>query len=522
MVELTGDLSIDEEIETDKQLLEKFLKGSDEAFALIVDRHALMVKGVCNRILRCASDSDDAFQATFFILASRAKSTVWQDSIAGWLHEVARRVSIKLRSNLSRQRIAEQNAAREKNDVVSDSSCDVGIRELGEILDAELARLPQRFREVIILTQVEGLSRGEMATRLGISIAAVKDRLERGRELLQNRLIKRGLKLSSASLAAWLIPNSANAAGFQTLVSTTAQMAPTFAVGKIAGAQLTASATLAQGVLKLMGLQKASVMLALLISLVTGGAFAFGFLQDNPTRFETGLRGKLVRLSTDKTPSITIELDEYKTLLDLDIASDARAWIAYEAVSIDKLKIGQYLAVKLASDNRTINEIHAQGHVLEATIRELNDTVNLTVEADDDFPDSPPQTVELSSNTIVRIGGMPATLEDLKPGMSVPLEFGQSGIKVNAIETETDEKQIIEGKIITVDLINNQIVLATEDENDQVILRLLHVDAVALISSGEQTIEFEDLRPGCTLRIRLDETGNSIRAIKASFPEQDD
>jgi hypothetical protein len=104
----------------------------------------------------------------------------------------------------------------------------------------------------------------------------------------------------------------------------------------------------------------------------------------------------------NQAPSLIIELDEYSVLLDLNISKEAKVWIAYEATQIEKLKVGQTLAVKLDSDNRTIKEIHAQGVIREATIKAVGDAGRLTVEADDDDSGSMPQVVELSPEAIER------------------------------------------------------------------------------------------------------------------------
>ncbi len=384
MVQATEELCEDLVPVTDKHLLGQFLAGDDAAFTKIVERHAGMVRAVCHRVLRNPSDCDDAFQATFIILASRAKSLTWHDSIGGWLHQVARRVSVRLRADLARRRIAEQDSVADQSSEDTDPLHQVGVRELGEILDCELAKLPERFRDVILLTQAEGLSRSEAATRLGISVAAVKDRLERGRELLQSRLIKRGLTLSSATLAAWLVPNSANAASIPTLVANTGQMAVAFTSGKLIGTPLSVSATLAQGFLKTFGLHKATTVLALIVTLITGGSIAYGFLQENPQRFNHGIRGQIVQLASGEKPAMTIELDEYQTLLDLDVSNNAKVWIAYEAATLDKLKVGQFVAVQLDQDHRTIKEIHAQGMIREATIRSVDESGKLVIEGDDD------------------------------------------------------------------------------------------------------------------------------------------
>lgn len=504
--------------QTDKELLQRFLEGDEQAFAAVVERHAIMVRAVCQRVLRNTNDSDDAFQATFFVLASRAKSIAWQDSVGGWLHEVARRVSLRLKSDLSRRRDAEVASAKQRLETPAMSPTGLSMHELGELLDHELGQLPARFREVIVLTQAEGLSRSEAASRLGISVAAVKDRLERGREMLQKRLLKRGLTLSSVTLAAWLIPSSANAAGIQTLVATTAPMATSFAAGNVVGAQLSASAALAQGVINVMGLQKVSVVLAFLATLITGGSLAYGFLQDNPNRFDEGLRGTLVRIDTDDTPSLTIELDEYRAKLDLDVSTDAKVWIAYQETEFDKLRVGQFIAVQLASDNRTVKEVHGRGELREVTVEAIGNDGRLIVAGDDDDENLTPVTLEMSPETIVRIGGLPAKRDELRPGMSIPIEFNQAGNVVNAIETDASEGQLIEGEIATIDIEKREITLRHDDDHDEQVAmpkQVLSLVPSSLIHVDGKPAQDADLKSGFVVRVRLADDRTTIRAIEA-------
>src|SRR5947199_4185398 len=83
---------------SDRQLLERFARERDEeAFRTLVRRHGSLVLGVCTRALRHRQDAEDCFQATFLVLARKASTVRWRDSIAGWLHQVATRLAGELR-----------------------------------------------------------------------------------------------------------------------------------------------------------------------------------------------------------------------------------------------------------------------------------------------------------------------------------------------------------------------------------------------------------------------------------------
>ncbi len=87
---------------SDVVLLERFIHQREEAaFAALVARHGPMVLRLCRRILRDAHEAEDAFQATFLILARKASSLKQPTALCSWLYGVARRVALKGARNRS-------------------------------------------------------------------------------------------------------------------------------------------------------------------------------------------------------------------------------------------------------------------------------------------------------------------------------------------------------------------------------------------------------------------------------------
>jgi RNA polymerase sigma-70 factor (ECF subfamily) len=89
---------------TDRDLLQRFVRHRQEdAFAVLVQRHGALVLNVCRRLLRSEQDTEDVFQATFLLLARKASSVPWRDSVGPWLHSVALRLAQKLRTAETRR-----------------------------------------------------------------------------------------------------------------------------------------------------------------------------------------------------------------------------------------------------------------------------------------------------------------------------------------------------------------------------------------------------------------------------------
>jgi RNA polymerase sigma factor (sigma-70 family) len=195
---------------TDQELLARYLAARDEAaFAAIVHRHGPTVWGVCRRLLRRLPDAEDAFQATFLVLARRAAAIRKRGSLNSWLHGVACRIARRLCADAARR---EQRQVAESATNAVSPDAEVTWREVRAVLDEELDRLPEKYRAPLLLCYLEGLTQNEAAQRLGWRPGVLRGRLDRGRQRLRSRLIRRGLTLSAALFGAVLGSSRASAA----------------------------------------------------------------------------------------------------------------------------------------------------------------------------------------------------------------------------------------------------------------------------------------------------------------------
>ena len=198
---------------TDGQLLERFAArggaGAEAAFAALVERHGSMVLRVCRGILRDDHAAEDAFQATFLVLARKGGSLWVRDSVGPWLHRVTRRIAIHARAAADRRKAAEQRAAAMTSERRRGDSRE---HDLGPILDEEIDRLPDHYRMPVILCDLEGASYEEAARHLGCAVGTLKSRLARARERLRDRLTGRGVVPAPEGLGFVLATRPAEAA----------------------------------------------------------------------------------------------------------------------------------------------------------------------------------------------------------------------------------------------------------------------------------------------------------------------
>ncbi len=222
---------------SDAELLARFTARStaaedaaldaESAFAALVARHGPMVLGVCRRALADPNDVEDAFQATFLVLVSRARSVRVGDSLGRWLYGVARRVAAKARARSQRTRV--RSVPLECEPISPEPSAEPV--EMLSALDEEVSRLPEKYRAPVVLCHLEGLTHAEAAERLRWKVGTVSGRLSRARDLLKDRLVRRGLAPTSGSMIALLADEGARAAVPETLTTATVRAATGLAMG---------------------------------------------------------------------------------------------------------------------------------------------------------------------------------------------------------------------------------------------------------------------------------------------------
>ena len=258
---------------SDGELLTHFVRDRDEsAFETLVRRHGPMVFSVCRRILHNRHDAEDAFQASFLVLVSKASALRTPESLANWLYGVAYRTALHARDAAARRRARESEVLVRSELPQEDSS------ELRIAIDQELERLPENLRLVLLLCDLEGKTRKSVARMLGWPEGTVASRLARGRCLLAKRLMRRGLSLAGGSLAVTIGSEAASSEISRTLLDKTVLAAGLLASGQAplaceASAQVV---TLTSGVLQTMMLTKIKTLAATFALVAILGAGVVG------------------------------------------------------------------------------------------------------------------------------------------------------------------------------------------------------------------------------------------------------
>jgi RNA polymerase sigma factor (sigma-70 family) len=259
---------------SDGQLLDRFIARREGAsLEALVLRHGPMVRGVCRRVLRDYHDVEDAFQATFLVLARKAASIMPREKVGNWLYGVAYQTAMKARATRAKRRIREGQIP---DGLEPEAFSHVERDDLAELLDRELSRLPDKYRTPVVLCELEGNTHGEAAERLGWPIGTVSGRLSRARAMLAKRLTGHGVLLPGGALTVGLRQARAMASDSvpTSLLSSTIKAASQLAAGRAAMEGVVSSrvANLTREVLKSMLFSRIKISVTTGLAFILAGA----------------------------------------------------------------------------------------------------------------------------------------------------------------------------------------------------------------------------------------------------------
>ncbi|WP_406695878.1 sigma-70 family RNA polymerase sigma factor [Singulisphaera sp. Ch08] len=262
---------------SDGQLLGHFNahrnESADKAFAALVRRHGPMVLRVCQQILGDRHNAEDAFQATFLVLARRSRSIGKPELLGNWLYGVALRTAWEARTRDGRRQQREvrtaERAYRESSDDVDRPDLILIDREEFAVLHEEVSRLPERYRIPVVLCELEGLTYQEAAYRMRCPVSTIGVRLSRARERLRVRMIRRGILPAAALINAMFGAEGASALVTAMLVDSTVRGAAGFVASDVAatGYVSTSVVALADAVLKTMAAARIKVATNLVLAI---------------------------------------------------------------------------------------------------------------------------------------------------------------------------------------------------------------------------------------------------------------
>ena len=271
----------------DGELLSRYRTRRDQdAFGSLVRRHGPMVLGVCRRVLRDSHAADDAFQATFLVLAKRADAVRPPDRLAPWLYGVAYRTAIKARGRAFRRTRVERAYAAEVSNRPPTASEEAA--DLLPVIDEQLNALPEKYRTPLVLCALQGLNKAEAAACLGLPEGTVSSRLARAREMLRDRLARRGVVVPGAALAVLCTADALQAAVPPAIAASAAGVASGSALVPVTVLTLSHEVLRSMTLLKL----KTLCVVALSVALAGGGFGLYAIQADDKKPAQQGEKPK--------------------------------------------------------------------------------------------------------------------------------------------------------------------------------------------------------------------------------------
>jgi RNA polymerase sigma factor (sigma-70 family) len=514
---------------TDGQLLDSFLAQREEAaFEALVHRHGPMVLSVCRRVLQHTQDAEDAFQATFLILVRKAASIQPRERVGNWLYGVAYRTALKARTRTAQRRARERQMWQMPRPAVREETGS----DWRPLLDREINRLPDKYRVLIVLGDLEGKSRKEMARHLDLPEGTVSSRLARGRRLLAKRLARHGLTLSGGALAAVIAP-AASAGPSSSLIGSTIQAATHVAAGSAAtsGGISTAVAALTEGVLTAMFITRLKMATALLLVagvLGTGtGLLTHRALADKPAAQQGGAKAgkkdkpetgpniqasiKTIDPSTNGIVVVVNEGGKKGVEKTFTLAKEAKVMLndgrlkgdPGKEAKLAELTEGTSVTLHLAADNKTVRGITVGPAAIHGSVKAVDPTSNTITVTYKDRSGPEEKTLLLAKEAKVLLNdGLAKGTKDQEAKLTDLTEGTRVVLTVSALDKKTVlairvQGEPLHGTVKAVDVGNNNLTV-TVKENGMLVDKTL-----ALVKGARLEGNLGDIAPGSRVVVQL-------------------
>jgi RNA polymerase sigma factor (sigma-70 family) len=493
---------------SDGELMGEFVESrSPAAFEELVCRHGPMVLGVCLRVLRQRQDAEDAFQATFLVLARKAGSVSPRNAVGNWLHGVALQTAVRARAMNMKRRRREAPVSSVPESEVREPRWD----DVAEVLDEELGRLPDHYRAVILLCDVEGRTRADAARHLECPEGSVSSRLSRARALLARRLTRRGVTAPLSGLALMVGSNATPARVPAALVKSTVETAGSLAAGTALRSGISPTViALTEGVMKAMFITKlktltlAAVVIGFLgLGGVVGFGKAAGQQPEKPVdeRRIDAVKGPEERLEKEVEAAVE-KVKQAKNALE---AAAAELHAADERLAAAKRK-GKPIEVKPVTgklcqvdvENRTVRVEWAK--VVTNPRAELwGGSTGLCAITYTTFP--------LAAQAAILQDNAPTKLADLIKGARITLRFGSDG---KSVETLSVDGGSVKGRFESWNEMRNTVAVAVGEKDERRVFHLLRDTCVRGVA------HVKDFKPGTPILVTKSvEDANTAIGIEA-------
>jgi RNA polymerase sigma factor (sigma-70 family) len=534
---------------SDRDLVTRFAQDRDEsAFADLMARHGPMVLAVCRRAVRDPHAADDAFQATFLVLAHKAGRVAWKESIGGWLFQVAHRVAKKVAAQAARRNARETASAVEP--VAPAAAPPSDLTALQAALDDELRRLPEKLRVPVVLCHLEGLPQDDVAKHLGVTDGQLRGRLYRAKEKLRARLTRRGFSLT-AVLLALTVGDKASA------------LPPVLAAGTLrlsvgGGSAPVAVSVLVQHVSSDMWYSSKSFAALVLVGVVGLGAGGVALRHAAAEGERPRVSGPSVaaiplpapepapepaRQDDEKMPDAkeklevvsyrivevtasppTLKLkpdDEGQPLVTWGFTDTASVTFAKKPAKLTDLKVGMRADLAYKGNSNVVVEVRASWPAQKVAAKGIDAAKGtFAFEAEGGFEVS----LAVEPGAKVEVDDLPAGLADIPPGRKVELNLTIDKKGAVGLKADGDKGDIPVG-IVKYDAVAKALLVRLEADHDDVrreVTLSLPVAADAKVRHAGKDAQLADLKDRMPARLRMSADRRTVVGLLVGDPKPAD